>query len=246
MILLSSTSDSKLTIIGGIIIILGFAVTFFVRLKLKSTKEANKSAEEFIKGLSDEFYSIMVKIIQNIDFSAIDISSLEEYEAMILEDIYSEIYDYTKSKLEEAAEDDILSTIALQLFTKKYISKFADKIFENGHVESLIKDSWSKYFESKINFIEGIQDVAIGHDIDGNEIIYSGDDYNEDFDEKNDLPVAEDEIIDQEALSKVIPPSDNEETPFNEDVIETDEDDLSYYIDNNGRKRDKKTGKFVK
>ena len=235
------SGSSIVPVAGGIIIVLAIGAAVFIRMKKSPSSSDKKAAEDFIKGLSDTFYKTMIDIVNNADPKKFD--NIEAFETDILEKIYNDIYEYTKAKLEEAAESDIISAMVLKVIDKDYIIKFVDSVFNNGNIESIIKDVWAKNFEEKVSEMEEVQDIAIGHDVDGNEIIYSGSDYNENFDEKNDLPLAEDEDIDQEALRKVIPPSDDEEPVYNED---TSEDESLFFFDKNGRKRDKKTGRYTK
>ena len=235
------TGSNIVPLICGIVVIIAAGIIIFLR-KTRPSSSDKKAAEEFIKGLSDTFYKTMLDIANSIDPK--EFSNIEAFEESILKRIYSDIYDYTESKLKEAASTDIISAMVLKIIDKEYIINVIDTIYKNGNIENIIKDIWAKNFEEKVSEMESnIQDVAIGHDVNGNEIIYTGSDYNEDFDEKNDLPLAEEEEIDPEALSKVIPPSDDEEPSFNEDLIDEDDD---IFIDKNGRKRDKKTGRYTK
>lgn len=273
MILL--TQDPRISIIGGIIIVLIFAVVFIYRTT-KNNKN-RQAAQDFVSGLADEFYKLILKEIK--EFKIDNFDSIEEYTTELLNKIYNTIYDYTIKAAEEAAQTDALIALAISMINKDLIIKIVNQVIEKGNINDIIKDTWSKYFELKSNQIEEIPDESIGHDVDGNEIIYTGNGYNEDFDEKNDLPVVEEENIDESDLSNIIPPSDNEESPFNEDLIMEgepekpfldtenlnieDADDLaisystdnnisdenkdeSFFIDKNGRKRDKITGRYIK
>lgn len=244
MILLSNT-DTTVVITGGLIILAIFTVVTIIKMKLSNNAKGKSMAEDFLVSLSDEIYALMIKNIKEIDIEGFNFESLEEFEAKVLGVIYTSANSFVKNKIDELDEDAILPSVALKLlFDQDFVDKFTEEIFNNGHVEDIIKDAWSKYFQTKVESMEeNTEDVAIGHDVDGNEIIYSGPDYNEDFDEKNDLPLAEEEEIDPEALSKVIPPSDDEEPYYDEDVIEENE---PFFIDKNGRKRDKKTGRYTK
>ena len=273
MILL--TQDPRISIIGGIIIVLIFAVVFIYRTT-KNNKN-KQAAQDFVSGLADEFYKLILKEIK--EFKIDNFDSIEEYTTELLNKIYNTIYDYTIKAAEEAAQTDALISLAIKMIDKDLIIKIVDQVIEKGNINGIIKDNWSKYFELKSEQILEVPDESIGHDIDGNEIIYTGTEYNEDFDEKNDLPVVDKEIVNENDLSNIIPPSDNEESSFNEDIIaeediiessldinninieDTDEiaisystdnnisdenKDESFFIDKNGRKRDKITGRYIK
>ena len=277
MILLTGSNTPIAVSIVGIVIVVGLAGLYYFVFYSKNKQKAKDAANDFLSGLADEFYKLMVKEIKEFNIEEFDFESLEDYEANLMKAIYDMIYDYTMKKLEDASKDDILTTLAIKMITREAIEQIADTVINNGNIKGLIKDTWAKYFENKVQGIEDTEDIAVGHDIDGNEIIYSGNEYNEDFDEKNDLSVVEDEIIDENDLSNIVPPSEDENTSFDEDVVmdgepekpyinpeerenpedlpigytdieasEDDIEDVSYFIDKNGRKRDKITGRYTK
>ena len=273
MILLSNNTPIAVTI-TGIVLILGLFGFGLYKVFIVDKSKAKKLLEDFLNGLADEIYKIIVQTINDFKIEEFDFESLEEYEAKVLEQLYKTIYEYTLKKANEAASDEN-SPITFKMFDlieKEDIDKIIEHVYNNGNVKILIKDAWAKYFESKVDAMEEeVQDVAIGHDIDGNEIIYSGDGYNEDF--VDELPAAEEDIINEDLYRAVIPPSENEsinddlvmdgepEKPYIKTEIESEEDlpisyidtdipmettDLPYFIDKNGRKRDKITGRFVR
>ena len=275
MILLSSNNGSIIAASIGIVLVLaGF---FYAFIASKRDKNAKEEANKFLTGLADEFYKLMVKEIKEFNIEEFNFESIEDYQSTIMTALYDMIYDYTKGKIEEASDGDLLTALAIKMLDKETITKVAESVFENGDINGLIKDTWAKYFENKVKDIEDVEDISVGHDVEGNEIVYSGNEYNEDFDEKNDLPVVEEENIDQNDLSNIIPPSEDENRAFDEDLvmegepekpyiknnnIENPEDlpigyvdpevpadaveDLPYFIDSKGRKRDKITGRFTK
>ena len=273
MILLSNNTPIAITI-TGIVLILGLFGFGLYKVFIIDKSKAKKLLEDFLNGLADEIYKIIVQTINDFKIEDFNFESLEEYEAKVLEQLYKTIYEYTLKKTNEAAADEN-SPITFKIFDlieREDIDKIIEHVYNNGNVKILIKDAWAKYFENKVEAMEEeVQDVAIGHDVDGNEIVYSGADYNEDF--LDDLPAAEeDTTINEELYRAVIPPSENEsitddlimdgepEKPYIKGEIESEEDlpisyidndiptddDLPYFIDKNGRKRDKITGRFVK
>ena len=270
MVLLTNTIIAMS--ITGIVLILGIAGFVFYL----SRHNSRKITIDFLNGLADEIYKLIVQTIKDFKIDEFDIESLEEYEAEVLKKLYNTVYTYVMDEMKsKASENDSPITYAmLALLKQEDVDKLLMSVYENGNAKILIKDAWAKYFENKVDSIESTQDVAIGHDIDGNEIIYSGNDYNEDFDEKHDLPVVEEEIINQDDHRVIIPPADTENAPITDDLVmegepekpyikqdtpieedlpisytETnvsEEDDLPYFIDKNGRKRDKITGRYTK
>jgi hypothetical protein len=261
--------------ITAIVILVGIFGFDLYKVFIIDKSKLKKLAYDFLNGLTDEIYKIIVQTIKDFKMEEFDFESLNDYESVILENIYNVTYEYTINQITKAIDDknSPITEKVLDILDKEDIDKIIKSVYDNGNVKNLIKDVWTKYFENKNEIIE---DVAIGHDIDGNEIVYSGDDYNEDFDEKNDLPVVEDEIINEDDFRAIIPPSDSENEAISDELImedepekpyiksdnseseeelpigyienntNTTEDDLPYFIDKNGRKRDKITGRYTK
>ena len=254
MILLAASNSGTLIYSILFVLIIAVGIAFFLIMNKKEKNEAR----EFIIGLADEFYKLIINEVTKFNENIEKYETLEEYFDDLLEDIYNVIYDYTVGKAYEVFG---LNSIICKFITKEMINELVNQVIDSGNIKGLVRDNWSKYFEEKVTPLNEIEDVAVGHDVDGNEIVYSGNEYYEDFEEKTDLPVVEEEKVDEEALSRIIPPSDNENEEFSDDVVEdeqqeeitleyseveTSTDDLPYFVDKNGRKRDKITGRYTK
>ncbi len=242
MILLAN--NSLPVIIGGVVVLGLIILAFYIRLKTVPSATDKVKAEEFLKGLADTFYKKIIEIMNNIKIE--DFSNLEEFEANALETIYDALFEYTESKVKEAAEQDIISALVLKALDKELIMKFLKSIIEDGNIEDKIKGLWDKHVEENIEELNNLEDVAYGIDVDGNKIYYTGEDYNEGEIDRSALPPVSDANFAPTADEKIIPPSDDENTYFDEATVEEIDDENDVFIDGNGRKRSKKTGRYTK
>lgn len=169
------------TIIGGVIIVALLALAFYIRMKNKPTEQDKELADNFLKGLSDTFYTKMIDIISNIDINIY--GSIEEFETAVLGEIYDTLLAYTYEQLKEVAKKDILTTLALKLLDKKTIEKFVAQCIKEKEIGNHIEAIWEAKIEDNIKSAEK-EDEDLQNEFDNPEL------YNEEFDTK-DLPKAE-------------------------------------------------------
>ena len=228
--------NTGIFIISGSIIVVG-GITAAYLIKKSIDKKNTKVAKEFLDKRSDTIYVKMLNRLSE-NFNETDIDNLIQYRASVTESLIKDIYDYIYSEvvlyttLSKGAKKKILD--------KDFLSNHVRNIIQDSNLNDIITDKWSSMFKEKVEELSKEEDVAKGIDVDGNEIIFEGDDYAEDFDTK-DLEAAEPEEIDMEEMSKVIPPSESDEVTYVEELA-----DEETFIDKKGRKRSKKTGRFVK
>ena len=224
-------------ILSGTAILIGGIITVY-SIKESINNKNTKIAKEFIKRRSDNIYSKMINKLSN-NFNESNADNLLQYKANIKEELIKDIYDYIYS--ETVLYTNLSKGAKKKILDKDFLSEYVNNIIEESDINNIITNKWSSMFEKKVEELSKEEDIAKGIDIDGNEIIFEGDDYNEDFDIK-DLEAVEPDEIDMDEMSKIIPPSESEEITYKEELIDEEET----FLDKKGRKRSKKTGRFVK
>ena len=227
--------NNVLTIILSGVILCLIILAVVIRFKSKPSAYDKEEAEKFLKGLSETFYNKMLSIVSTVDINSF--SSLEDLEVSILNEIYDVIWDYVEEELEEASKSDIITAMVLKVLNKNFVIKFVDKLIEEYKINDNLCSKWNKKLESASETIEA-------EDKDLQEKFSNSEEFIEEFSE-NDLKEAENVEPTAEDLASIIPPSDEEKeyNPEEDESVELIDDEI--YIDANGRKRDKKTGRFV-
>lgn len=196
------TSDSLLTVFGGIVILVLIIIAVVIRLKNKPiTEEDQKSAQEFLEGLSDTFYQNIVDIINNIDFQ--NYQSLPELEVDILNTIYDNTWNYVEEQLKDISKTDVLTALALKILNKEYVERFIDGIIEKYDINNKISEAWDKYFSAKEKEVEE-EDKKLQEQFSDDEKYITEESTPE------DLPPVEKEEPSEEELKNIIPPSEEE------------------------------------
>ena len=196
------TSDSLLTVIGGIVILVLIIIAVVIRLKNKPiTEEDQKSAQEFLEGLSDTFYQNIVDIINNIDFQ--NYQSLPELEVDVLNTIYDNTWNYVEEQLKDISKTDVLTALALKILNKEYVEKFIDGIIEKYDINNKISEAWDKYFSAKEKEVEE-EDKKLQEQFSDDEKYITEESTPE------DLPPVEKEEPSEEELKNIIPPSEED------------------------------------
>lgn len=228
-------NNTLITIIGGIIILGLIIVAVVIRLKSKPSANDKQEAENFLKGLSETFYNKILDIVSNIDIGSF--SSLEELEISILNDIYDELWKYTEEELKEASKTDIITAMVLKVLNKDFVIKFIDTLITEYEINDKLASKWNKK-------IEAVVENSETEDKELQEKFENSNDYIEEFSE-DDLKPAEEIVPTEEELAMINPPTEEEKeyNPEEDNSVEIIEDDT--FIDSNGRKRSKKTGRFV-
>lgn len=223
------------SIIGGLVIFVCIIIALIIRFKTKQSIYDKEVATNFLNGLSDTFYNKILEIIDTIDIG--EYESFAEMEVDILRQIYDAIWEYTQIELEKASKQDIITAMALKFINKDTVIKLVDKIFDDNEVYDKLESLWVEDFKVRLNKLEQ-------NESDIEESFYDKTQYNENFSDGDLDPATVDEPTEEE-LASLNPPSDQEKEydPENDDSVEVIEDDV--YLDKNGRRRSKTTGRFV-
>lgn len=228
------TNDTLLTVIGGIIILFFVIFSIVYRLKTKPSAVDKQKAEEFLEGLSGAIYKKMIDIVNNVDINKYE--SLMDFEANVIADIHVSIKEYIQEKLEENLENDFLSALTLKVIDEDFIKSFIDKVIYINNINTTIESRYSTKSEELVESIEEEEKELNDK--------FSSDEYNEDFD-TNDLPPASNQEPTAEELAALNPPKEEDDGIYNEDDISVEEIEDDTYIDTRGRRRSKKTGRYV-
>jgi hypothetical protein len=221
----------------AIIIALFFIIVY--RKEVPTSKDVEK-AKEFLSKFNDIIYQKLVEATKKYDVD----SKFEDYfsfEESILESGYILSWKAIKDKIAE--DNDLSKKVKYKLFTTSdfTIDYIKTNVLVKSDIRKIINSIWLEKFEKRIEELEEEEDISYGIDEDGNKVPLVGDDYIEDVD-MEDIEIESSEDFDSgiEPMlqQKIIPPSDSEY------ITEVDEND-EIIIDSNGRKRNKKNGRFV-
>lgn len=244
---------NDITIIVSSITLVILIFLFLLYKKFINPKESTEEVREFILGLKKEIYeNVILKFVEEVDFSKLGNEDNDVTKYIIdllhtnIDYLHNRIYDYISDRLEDYVKLDSnpLTEISLRVVKKKpLIDNFITSVIEYYNVEKKMFDSiekaWIKY-----------QNNALKDDKELEEKYSDSEKYNvceiseEDLKSlekitEEDLPKEERERI-QKMKEKVIPPSEDGSDVYDEVIEEED----NTFIDANGRRRDKKTGRF--
>jgi len=238
-------------ILIGFLFLVCLAVFIFIRKKKAKDIYLESESKLFLSDLTSTVMDVIDDYLTNDNFKKIlenhysdDFVDSENYIMnLVVNDLYDKIYDFILSELEKMSTKDPLSK-AVYKFVKKskdipdsVVYNFIYHILESDNIklkiENLSLDYWNNYTKELDNL--------------ENEYQFSNENDYVDLEKESDfVPEKEDE--DEIDESSINPPSD-EEIPFDEsidEIIEEDEEEVTYFFDSKGRKRDKKTGRYTK
>lgn len=221
------------SIIGGILVVIIFAIAIIYNIKTNPTSKDKDAAKKFLTGMSETLYKKVMELISSADLNSFN--SLEEFESYILSNSYNAVLNYINSQLKKASEADVITSMILKVLNSGYIEKFINEFLNDIDITSAITQAWNTQNTSS-------------EDAEAREIL------KKDMEEHPDQYVENSENIElekaspveptEEELSKIIPPTDEEDDKFVDDgTSEIVEDDVM--VDKRGRKRSKKTGRYV-
>jgi len=220
--------------------LLCLVILYFIYKSESPTQKEHSKAKEFLSKFNDIIYQKLVEAAKkyNIDEKFDDYFAFED---SILESGFILSWNYIKDKVNEDTE--LTKKIKYKLFSTSdfTIDYIRSNIVVKSDIRKIINNIWLEKFERRIEELEEEEDISYGIDEEGNKVPLVGDDYIEDVD-MEDIEIESSEDFDSgiEPMlqQKIIPPSEAEY------VTEVDEND-EIIIDNNGRKRNKKNGRFV-
>jgi len=211
-------------VIGGIIFlaILVFVIIFELR------KSSNKKAvSEFLNGLGEEIYNVVIDTIRNADPSLF--KDVEAFEAAIISNIYDNVWDYVEKVAIDSLEVDTITKAVFKCIDKKTIVKFIDAILENKEGYTRIRDAYGAY-QLETSNVESEDAKLVEEYADQSQ--YVEESKNEDLEAATEVePTAEE-------LAVLNPPKEEEDDKFNveDDTMEliTDKPEIITSYDKNG------------
>lgn len=221
------------SIIGGVFTIIIFAIAIIYNIKTNPTNKDKDAAKKFLTGMSETLYKKVMELISSADLNSF--KSLEEFESYILSNSYDAILDYVNSQLSKAAEADVVTAMVLKVLNSDYIEKFINDFLNDIDVSSAITQAWNTQTMSKED-IEARKNLEKDMEENPDQYVENSDDM--------ELQKAVPTEPSEEELSKIIPPVDEEDDTFVDDgTSEIVDDDIM--VDKKGRKRSKKTGRYI-
>lgn len=229
-----------LAIIGAISV-----VAYIVRKYFKD----KKAAYEFLNNLKENMiYDMLANVIKNFDYDGQ--TSLVGIETNIIDEMKTSIKNLISNELNK---NKTLTNGALKILSLAVIDSFADSIINSIDITKTIDSmNTNKYTEMMEKFKQEDESLAKAYEDD---TLYNKDDKNIQLEE------ASNELLDtdKDGLEKrgFVLPNKEEEENLNPQVEEEEiynEEDSSmelideekYFVDNNGRIREKSTGRYAK
>ena len=231
--------DINIYIIAKLILSITLFAIVFIYFIYKSKNSNSKKAETFIDGLYDVLKEEMLSIITNINPQ--DFTTFDDFRELAVSSIYTKLKEY-KLDIVEKEKDPLLNIAVIKIIeNESFIEKSIEQIINNFNIDERLDAIWNKKIEKESDSIKE-EDKKLQKDFsDESKYVESVD--------ISKLPDANIEEPTQEELDKLNPQidisdSDVEYDPENDESVELIEDDT--FIDSNGRKRSKSTGRFVK
>jgi hypothetical protein len=240
------------------VVVLGIIV-FFISYKRRPSEEHKNEVNKFLNSMLEMCENLIVNILDDIEKSIKEDTEIES-----LEDFIKEYSDYIEKSIRDAvitaAEDlkdgDSFSKIAYRLLIKKnYLDKFIESLITDENVGKKLAAIWEESMKVRIELASKVDEEL--------EDKYDEKDYYEDeeFDRIDleesktleesikDLP-EEERKKEEEKIANLNPQKDtDEEEDYDEndssmELVESEE--VDYFFDSNGRKRNKATGRYMK
>ena len=238
-------------ILIGLVLIIACIIFLYFRKK-KIEEYADTESKIFLSDLTSSIVGVIDDYLTMDNFKKVienhyldDFADSENYIMnIVVNDLYEKLYDFILEELEKMSHKDNISKAMYKLIknsrnipdssTYNFLFHILDSDSVKHEIDSLTSNYWEEYKKQ----LDELEDKHSN---------ISEDEYIENLeDEPSFEPEKEDpDEINEEEIN---PPSD-EEIPFDEnidEVIEEGEEEVSYFFDSKGRKRDKKTGRYTK
>ncbi len=223
-------------VLGGIVILA--ILIFVVVMELRKSAD-KKEAGKFLEDLGDEIIKIVLDTVNSSEPE--EYKTLQEFEEALLENIYSNVWDFVSTKAQDSADTDVITKAIFKCINKDMVVKFITTIVENNDIKTKITDVYG---------VNAIENSTVEEEDKALETEYA--DQTQYVEESNDedLPVAEPETHSEEEVAALNPQIDEEEAFDAEDdsmEVVTDKKEiitttsksgqtLYYEIDENGKK----------
>lgn len=231
--------DISTYMISKTIFVIILITIIFIYYIIKSKKNDSKKAEEFIDGLYDTLKEEILDIISNID--AEDFSTFDEFKDNIISSIFSRLKEYILNIVKEEKGSIISIAVSKIIENESFIEEAIEKIINHYAVDEKINSIWVKKLEKTSKSISE-EDEKLQKEFSDESKYIESITNNELSDATVDTPA-------QEELDKLNPQIDISDSDINYDPESDDSVELledNTFIDANGRKRSKSTGRFVK
>ena len=239
------------------LVVLG-GVVFIVRAIRKPKEKDKEQIDEFLNSVEKLASDLIINTLDTIEEMKDDgtILNLDTFVSESLDLIHVNLYDAIYRIAEDEKNTNSISKIAFRcLINKGLLDQFITKIINSSNAKEKLGEIWDEKFEDRLSEAEKADENVKGK-FDNEEEYYE----NEEFD-KEDLEPAkspEEAIEDlpedikekeKEKIANLNPQKDtDEEEEFDEesmDIVENEEE-LDYFFDSKGRKRNKATGRYMK
>lgn len=233
-------NNNLISIIGAIMILA--IVIFVVYFSLKKKDNGSKEALEFLNGLKDELIKIAINTAQTVDPSSY--KSAEEFELVVLNEVYDKTWDYVQQQIKEKFNDSSTLKLLSEIIDKDYVINFIDNIYENFGINQKIQGQYASYQLEHNNPSTNEEKLK--------QKFSDKTQYNEESTDE-DLEPAKEVVLTEEEASKLNPQKDEEEEFNIEDdsmeIIQEEEkpnvirvtnksgQTLYYEIDKDGKKK---------
>lgn len=234
-------------IIGGIVIVVAVAAAIFLKVKHTNDSEEEQEAQSFLESLESAFYDGMMDIIKSFADTSLNFETFSDFELYVFSEMYNKMYDFVLEQISELVDND-LADIIRKILDREQVSAFVQSIFEKyGDLEDTLVGIWSKWTSKENKNESANEDAVLSVEEEDAALVATFADKSLYIDESgpSTLVSATEPVPTAEELKNINPPSDDEpnyDDP-NDTSVEVIEEDV--YTDSRGRKRSKKTGRYV-
>lgn len=141
-------------LIGGIVIAAIVIAAIVIRIRKSKDIDGKEEAKKFLEELEDLIYTMVINIVNSFDITKYE--TIEDMESAILNEIYTEIWNFVEAKLEKAAQEDLLSAIALKFLNKEFVYEFIQKILDQYKIMENLDEQYkaNAIMESEAEILE--------------------------------------------------------------------------------------------
>ena len=239
----------SLVVLGGII--------FVVRSIRKPKEQDKEQMDEFLKSVEQTASDLIINILDTIEEQKEEgtILDLDTFVEESLSLIHVSLYDAIYKIAEKEKDTNTISKIAFHFLTKKgLIDEWIANIITISGARTKLGEIWDEKFGERLEEAEKADENVKGQ-FDNEDEYYEKEEFNrEDLEPSKapeeavkDLPDEEREK-EEEKIANLNPQKDtDEEEEFDEESMDiVEEEEVDYFFDSKGRKRNKATGRYMK
>lgn len=239
----------SLVVLGGII--------FVIRSIRKPKEQDKEQMDEFLKSVEQTASDLIINIIDTIEEQKEEgtILDLDTFVEESLSLIHVSLYDAIYKIAEKEKDTNTISKIAFYFLTKKgLIDEWIANIITISGAKTKLGEIWDEKFGERLEEAEKADENVKGQ-FDNEDEYYEEEEFNrEDLEPSKapeeavkDLPDEEREK-EEEKIANLNPQKDtDEEEEFDEESMDiVEEEEVDYFFDSKGRKRNKANGRYMK